>query len=50
MKRVILAGVALATLAGLATFHATHHTVQTNCHYSIDADATICDFHYEGNK
>ena len=50
MKARILAGVALATLAGLATFHATHHTVKDNCHYSIDADATICDFHYEGNK
>lgn len=50
MKRAILAGVALATLAGVALFLATHHTESTNCHYSMDADANICDFHWEGNK
>ena len=49
MKRVILAGVALATLAGGAYFMGTHHRVvdKDSCTYSIDADAQICDFQYE---
>jgi hypothetical protein len=41
-----------ALFATTAIFFSTHHTVvdKKSCHYSIDADAIICDFHYEGNK
>jgi hypothetical protein len=46
MKRGILAGVALAALAGGAYFLGTHTTESYNCRYSIDADATICDFRW----
>ena len=52
MKRGILAGVALATLAWGAYFMGTHHAVvdKDSCYYSADADGMLCDFNYEGNK
>lgn len=46
---LIVAGV-LALIALGVGFLTTHHTVKTNCHYSADADATICGFKYVGNK
>jgi len=44
-------GWGVLALIGLGVgFLATHHTVKTHCHYSADADATMCGFKYEGNK
>jgi hypothetical protein len=45
-----LLGAGIIALIALGVgFIATHHTVKTNCHYSADADATMCGFKYEGN-
>ena len=45
----LIAGLILALIALGVGFLATHHTVKTNCHYSADADATMCGFKYVGN-
>jgi hypothetical protein len=44
----VLAGVALVALAWGVFFIVTHETESYNCKYSIDADASMCDFRWVG--
>ena len=41
-----------ALFATTTIFFSTHHTVTDTetCHYSIDVDGVLCDWHWEGNK
>jgi hypothetical protein len=41
-----------ALFATTTIFFSTHHTVvdKETCRWSADANAEICDFHYERNK
>lgn len=46
-------GLLLGALVALAlNFFGTHHVVvdKDKCRWSADANAMMCDFHYEGNK
>jgi hypothetical protein len=49
---LVIGFIAGVVIALLLNFFSTHHVVvdKDKCRWSADANAMMCDFHYEGNK